>query len=140
MGGPGPTGVDYQTYPLRKAARQWGPLIRRSLRDFGRVKWGRSGRHRLHLRPWFRLREEMDGSQYVWWIERDIPPFDLYRCEAYQIRLILLESGATKLILRTGAGDKPIPQPAIASLELVLKEAVNDSARIIPRKMGLAYD
>jgi len=140
MGGPGQTGVDNETYKLKNAARQWGPLIRRSLRDFGRDRWERSGWSRLHLRQSFRLREERDGDQYVWWIERDIPPMDLYRCEAYQVVLTLQENGEMNLVLRTGVGDRPIPQPVIASLEIVLKEAAQDPARIIPRKMGVAYD
>lgn len=140
VGRPGQTGVDNQTYKILNAARQWGPLIRHSLRDFGRAKWERAGWRGLHLRQPFRLREERDGCQYIWWIERDIPPIDLYRCEAYQVVLTLQENGEMKLVFRSGMGDKPIPQPVIASLEIVLKEAANDPARIIPRKMGVAYD
>jgi len=140
MSRPGQTGTDNETYKLRNTARQWGPFIRRSLKDFGRAKWEQSGWPHLHLRQLFRLREEMDGNQYVWWIERDIPPIDLYRCEAYQVVLALPENGEMKLVFRTGMGDRVIPQPIIASLEIVLKEAAHDPARIIPREMGVAYD
>jgi hypothetical protein len=132
--------VESSSNQLRKTARQWSPHIRRSLDEFGQARWPQQGwRHWLPVRS-FRLREELDGSRYIWWIERDIPPVDLYRCAAYQVVLSVDRWGVTNLTLRTGLKDYPIPQPRLASLELVLAGAAQDPALVIPRRMGAAYD
>ncbi len=136
---PGQTGVS-QTDRLGKIARQWGPAIRRSLKKLGRAKWSQSGwPHWLPGRS-FRVRREMWPNHYVWWIERDIPPLDLYRCAAYQVVLTLGENGQPDLAVRTGRADYPVPDPGLASLERVLQQAGRDPALVIPRKMGVAYD
>ncbi|MFM8321330.1 MAG: hypothetical protein ACKOC5_10475 [Chloroflexota bacterium] len=137
---PSRPGANHAGYALREAVRQWGPLIRRGLRNFGNAKWKQPGWNRLRLRPSFRLREGLEGDRYVWWIEHDLPPVDLYHCAAYQVTLSRRKDGAMELIMHTGLRDRPIPQPVDSSLERVLEEALHDPARIIPRRMGAAYD
>lgn len=140
MGAPGQTGTDNSTNRLQKNNRQWGSSIRRSLKRFGQAQWSQPGWGRWLSVRQFRIREEKQGDRYVWWIERDIPPADLYRCAAYQVVLTRDEQGEMNLTVRTGRKDYPVPKPEITSLEWVLNDAAGDPALVIPRKMGVAYD
>lgn len=125
---------------LQRAARRWGPAVRRSLSHFGRTRWPRTGLSRwLPVRP-FRLREALQDERYVWWIEQDLLPPDLFRCAAYQVALTVDPTGAPQLAVRTGAAEYPLPQPAIAALDEALARAGRDPALVIPREMGPAFD
>jgi hypothetical protein len=140
LGAPGQTGIDNRTNRLRATARQLGPSIRRGLKKLGQAAWSQPGRGRWLPGRLFRIREERQADRYVWWIERDIPPADLYRCAAYQVVLTQGERGEMNLTVRTGLGDYPVPRPEIVSLDNVLDEAARDPALVIPRKMGVVYD
>jgi hypothetical protein len=117
---------------------QWDRRIKRSLLELGRQVWPNN--HSLGIFPFpsFRLRHESRPEKKVWWIERDIPPYDRYRCAAYGVELSLQCNGQSFLTIRDGLGDRTLVNPTINALEKALSQAARNPAMMIPRRFGIA--
>jgi len=88
----------------------------------------------------YRLRKETHPGRVTWWIEKDIAPYDRYRCAAYQVDLCLAATGGEKLYFRSGSQKYVIDVSNLPAIHNVFLEAGNDPALIIPRRMGAALD
>lgn len=113
--------------------------IRKVLIRLAKIKWGSRRVLGLFTTGTYRVRSEHSDGRYVWWIEHDLPPSDLYRCAAYIVEAISF-GNRVAWTLRTGAGDYEIPEPTDDSIEAILVKAAKDQPLIIPRRMGAVKD
>jgi hypothetical protein len=121
---------------LRAEARRLGRWIQPELRRFAAARWpGGRWWGRFGMRP-FRLRRRFEPGQVVWWVERDIPPYDRFTCQAYEVRLAL-DQGRPLLAVCSGAGSRALPVPDAAALQAALARAGQDPPLTIPRRMGV---
>lgn len=122
---------------MSKLVATWDKAIRQALNQFARALW--PPRYALGLIPVpsYRLRSQRATSTtHVWWVERDIPPFDRYRCAAYRVQLSLGELGETIITVQSGDTNYTISPLMMESLEAALAQASHDVPLIIPRAMG----
>jgi hypothetical protein len=123
---------------LAKIASRWDRAINRELRQFAQCQW--PDIHLLGLVPIhsFRLRKQLESEMIVWWVERDIPPYDRYRCEAYRVELSLVEPGQPRLIVRSGKSENPVVPMTIEGLKIALVRAAADTPLVIRREFDPA--
>lgn len=127
-------------HQLTRFARRWDKSIRRQLRQFAQKLWPDIhvlGLVSLHD---FRLRRQTGRRAVIWWVERDIPPSDRYRCEAYRVVLSLTPSCRPQLTVRTGVSDYPVIPLNIETLKVTLDRAAADIPLVIHRQFGPALD
>lgn len=129
-----------ETTHLGKAAHKWDHTIRRMLRRFARQQW--PDEHILGLIPVrrYRLRKQFEPGNYMWWVERDIPPYDRFQCAAYRVEMILNGPDQPHLILRSGEAVYPVTQMSAEGLLDALKKMSTDTPLIIQRQFGPALD
>lgn len=132
--------VSYQRRQLVKIAQRWDRRIRRELLLFAKKRWPDT--HLLGLIPLrsFRLRRQLNTETITWWIERDIPPFDCYRCEAFRVELSLRGSTQPRLVVRSGISAYPVIPMSIDELKISLIRASVDTPLLIRRQFGSALD
>ena len=119
--------------------RQWDKLMRHELNHLASVLWPAAVWHKWIGFSNIRFRSKIDGNEVVWWVERDIPPYDRYRCAAYEIRMHLNAQGDPDIWVRSGEHTYPVLE--IAQLSTLLDQAGGEAPLIIPRQMGAAeYD
>jgi len=125
---------------LVQAARQFDRMIRRELRRRGAALWGvdyvlgviQIRRHRVRFEP---------GAQICTWrVEHDIPPYEDYRCAAYQVQLSLDDCDAPVITVRSQAAAHSVVPPSAENLQAALAEAAQEAPLIILRDMGEASD
>lgn len=129
-----------ETTHLGKAAHKWDLTVRRMLQRFARQQW--PDEHILGLIPVrrYRLRKQFEPGNYMWWVERDIPPFDRYRCEAYRVELSLAGPDQPRLVVRTGISAYSVAPISIEGLNSALVRAGVDTPLVIRRQFGPALD
>jgi len=132
--------VSTQTHHLAEIAHRWDGGIRRELRRFAQHLWPDT--HLLGLVPLhsFRLRKQLESETMVWWVERDIPPFDRYRCEAYRVELSLARLDQPRLAVRSGISAYPVDPMSEEGLKTALVRAGADIPLVIRRQFGPAQD
>ncbi len=129
-----------RTHLLAKLVSRWGSVINRELSVFAQHLWPDT--RLLELIPIhnFRLRKRLESDAIVWWVERDIPPFDRYLCEAYRVELSLAGTHQPQLIVRSGISAYPIVPISIEALKAALVQAGGDTPLVIRRQFGAALD
>jgi hypothetical protein len=125
---------------LRRQAHRWDKTVRRELISFARAVWPK--RHKTSWLGWrsYRLRRRNEPGRIVWWIERDIPPYDRYQCASYQVELTEDDEGEALLSVRSGEGLYPVVPSNEKGLESTLDQIGDDDPLIIPRRMGVVTD
>lgn len=123
---------------LTELGHQWDHTIRNELHRLAHVLW--SNGHVLGVSPLHhaRLRHHFLEEAWMWWIERDIPPYDRYRCESYRVTLMLDASDEPVLTVESGIGTSQVTPLTTAALEAALAQAGQSPPHIIPRAMGAA--
>jgi hypothetical protein len=76
----------------------------------------------------------------MWWVERDIQPFDRYRCDAYRVELSLTEANQARLVVRSGTSEYSLEEMSAEGLAEALKQAGKDSPMLVSRDFGPALD
>ena len=125
---------------LTEFGHQWDHTVRNELQHLAHVLWPNG--HMLGLLPVHRvrLRHHIEGEAWVWWIERDIPTYDLYRCEAYRVTLTLNASNETVLTIESGTSAYQVAPFTAAALEAALAQAGENPPLVIARAMGDVVD
>ena len=123
---------------LTEFGHEWDHTIRNELQRLARVLWPNDHARSLLPVHRVRLRHRVEGEAWVWWVERDIPPYDLYRCQAYRVMLTLDARGEPVLTVQSGAGYSPVAPLTLAALEAALSHAGQRPPLVIPRAMGEA--
>jgi hypothetical protein len=120
--------------------RRLGLVIHPMLRRLAEAKWPK-------VKLWwyipirtYRIRKQQAEKSVIWWVERDIPPYDLYRCAAYLVELTMDQPQHPILKIHTRTHTFTVPDPGRSNLETILSQAGRDPAMIIPRRMGQASD
>jgi len=129
-----------RAYEIERQARRWDKMVRRELSSFARALWPAE-----HESSWprprsYRLRKQSEPNRFIWWVERDIPPYDRYRCVAYRVQLSGNGQGHPMLIVQSGEGEYPVVPADESGLEVAFLQASQDDPLIIPRRMGAALD
>jgi hypothetical protein len=125
---------------LLKLAKYWDRPVRRELSAFARAVWPERGLlRRLGLHS-YRRRKRAQADRVIWWIERDIPPYDRYRCEVYSVELAIGERGQVRLSVLSGEEEYPVEPIDERNLIAALILASKDDPMIVPRQMGEALD
>lgn len=129
-----------RAHRLAWLARQWDGIIRDGLQRLGQVLWGAD--YLLGLIPRHRYRVRYQGSPkvYVWRVEHDIPPYDRYRCAAYQVQLTLDDRDEPVLTVNSGEAIYPVTPLTSETLRMALATASQEDPLVIPRNMGEATD
>jgi hypothetical protein len=132
--------VDKAENQLSRLAHQWDRSVLKALARLGQSHW--PDRHLLRIIPvhTHRIRRKVTPDAYVWWVEFDIPPYDRFRCAAYQVRLTLDGAGKGVLSLRTGLKEYLIRPPISKTLDDLLHTVQQDQPLIISRDFGPAWD
>lgn len=123
---------------LAELGHQWDHTIRTGLQRLAHVLWpnghalDRLSVHRV------RLRHQVEGEAWVWWLERDIPPYDRFRCEAYRMTLELNAAGEPVLTIESGASAQAVAPLSQEALEVALAQAGENPPLVIPRTRGEA--
>jgi hypothetical protein len=132
--------VEERHHRLTELGHQWNHVVRNELQRLAQALWPSD--HALGLFPAHRvrLRHQVEEEAWVWWIERDIPPYDLYRCEAYRVTLIVDAGDEPVLTVESGAGVYQVAPFTAAALEAVLVQAAENPPLVIPRAMGEVVD
>jgi hypothetical protein len=129
-----------RAHSFSNVASRWDSAIQRELRQFAQYLW--SDARLLGLVPIhsYRLRKWLESGIMVWWVERDIPPFDQYQCESYRVELSLSRPDQPQLVVRTGISAYPVVPMSIEGLKVALERAGADTPIIIHRQFGPALD
>jgi hypothetical protein len=123
---------------LTELGHQWDHTIRAELQRLARALWPNGhvldqlSVHRV------RLRYQVEGETLVWWLERDIPPYDLFRCQAYRVTLALDAGDEPVLTVESGAGAITVAPLSVEALEAALAQAGETPPVLIPRTRGEA--
>jgi len=115
-------------------------VIRQELKDLALKKWPNSyilGFIPIHN---YRLRRRVKREVITWWIEHDIPPYDLYRCAAYQVELKGVNSSKQYLIVRSGTSSYAVQPMTPCALQAALERVLNDPPLHINRAFGKVID
>ena len=125
---------------LSELAHQSDRIVLKALTRLAKSHW--PDRYLLKFIPLhsYRIRHKLTAQAYVWWVEYDIPPYDLFRCAAYQITLELDGDGMGRLKLRTGSGEYPLRTPISETLDGLLRITEQDRPLMISRDFGSAWD
>lgn len=125
---------------LARLAHQWDNVVREGLQHLARALWPQDRVLGLIPVHHYRLRHRLEPERYVWWVERDIPPADLYQCAAYRVHLTLDGENEAMLTVESGTTTYPVTPPSQESLNQVLARAGADTPLVIAREMGEATD
>ena len=122
---------------LSKLVKTWEGSIRQALNHLAQVLW--PSKYILGFIPvrTYRLRyQQLSPEVHIWWVERDIPPYDRYNCAAYRVYLILNPQGPPGLMVQSGNTVYPVNRPDLEVLETTVAQAGYDPPLVIPRHMG----
>jgi hypothetical protein len=76
----------------------------------------------------------------VWWVERDIPPYDKYQCATYRVYMVLEDENQPFLAVQSGVGIYPVVPLTGENLNRNVAKAGQDPPVIISRTMGEIHD
>jgi len=115
-------------------------MIRRELQQLGTALWGAD--YVLGVIPIrrYRVRFHPGAETCTWHVEHDIPPYEGYRCAAYQVQLALDDRDAPIITVHSRAATQGVAPLTRESLRAALVEAAQEVPLIIPRDMGEASD
>ena len=125
---------------LTQAAQHFDRMIRRELQQLGTALWGVD--YALGILPIrrYRVRFQPGTEMCVWRVEHDIPPYEWYRCVAYQVQVALDDRDAPVITVHSRAATHGVTPLEPESLRIALVEAAQDAPLIISRDMGEASD
>ena len=125
---------------LAQAAQQFDQMIRRELQRLGTALWGVD--YVLGVIPIrrYRVRFQPGAETCTWRVEHDIPPYEWYRCTAYQVQLALDDRDTPVVTVHSRAATYGVTPLASESSRAALVEAAQEAPLIIPRDMGEASD
>lgn len=125
---------------LAQAARQLDRMIRRELQRLGTALWGAD--YVLGVIPIrrYRVRFQPGAESCTWRVEHDLPPYEWYRCAAYQVQLALDDRDTPVITVHTRTATHGVTPLASESLRVALVEAAQEAPLIISRDMGEASD
>lgn len=131
---------DFRQGELLRFAHTLDSTIRKALKDLAKAKW--PAQRWLGMFPVSsqRIRCEVGQQKVIWWVEQDIPPYELYRCEAYFVELEMDAGFDYVLTVRSGNRRYFVEQADLASIEQILAKAALNPPVIIPRCMGSAFE
>jgi len=131
---------EYAKIELKALSQQWDRHIRHFLGDLAKRRW--PDRYLLGFIPVhsYRFRRESLPRTSIWWIEHDLPPFDLFRCAAYRITLHLNQDCQPSMQLECRSGSYSIEPLTPKNFRDTLQKLEKQSPLIIPRKMGPVTD
>ncbi len=129
-----------RTHTLTKLASCLDRVINRELRRFAQYLWPNTRLLGLFPIHSYRLRKRFELETIAWWVERDIPPLDRYRCEAYRVELSLVGSDQPALVVRSGLSAYPVVPISLEGLKTALVRAGADTPLLIRRQFGPALD
>jgi hypothetical protein len=119
--------------------KTWGWAARQALDNLAQILWPPDYVLGVIPRPAYRLRyQQINASAHLWWIERDIPPYDQYQCAAYRVCLTFEAQGEPCLTVQSGTTFYPVTPLTEEALEAAVAQAGQDPPLIIPRMMGHA--
>lgn len=121
-------------------SQQWDRHIRHVLGDIAQQRW--PDRYLFGLIPIhrYRLRRETHPGMSVWWIEHDLPPYDLFRCEAYRLTLDLNRDCQMSMQLEYRSGSFAIEPLTPRKFLEKMQKLEELPPMIISRKMGIVTD
>ena len=125
---------------LLREQRRLNRTIRRELHRFADAHWTQNGLVNGIGLSTYRLRQQIQDEQVIWWVERDIPPRDRFRCVAYLVQMRLDASEHPVISVQSGQREIPVVPMNSANLSAALVQAGRDLPLIIPRQMGDALD
>jgi hypothetical protein len=117
--------------------RQAESEIRRALHRFATARWPRKRGYGLsdtHTH----VQQQPDYT--AWRVEHDIPPYDLYRCEAYFVILRMDPKNDAEIVIQSSRSEVHLPLREIDRLDALLAQAGKEPAFIVPRAKGEALD
>jgi hypothetical protein len=130
--------VEERRRRLAELGHQWDHTVRTELQRLAHALWPNNrALERLSVHR-VRLRHQVEGEAWVWWLERDIPPYDRFHCEAYRVTLKLDAAGGPILTVESGAGAQAVAPQSAEALEAALAEAGRNPPLVIPRARGEA--
>lgn len=137
---PGEDNGSIQNHHLAKIASHWDKSIRRELHHSAQNRWPDT--RWLGLLPihHYRLRKHLESRTIVWWVERDIPPYDRHLCAAFRVELSLSDSDQPQLIVHSGSAIHPIVPMNNKGLQTALTQALADKPLVIRRQFEPAND
>lgn len=125
---------------LAKVAQQWDAAIRQGLQDLAQASWRNCPLFGLVLLRHYRLRHQVTPEAHIWWVEHDVPPYDLYWCAAYQVQLTLDDRDEPVLTVKSETAVHRVTPLTVKVLKGTLAQTGKELPLLIPRKMGLAKD
>ena len=125
---------------LHRYSQQFAPMIRAELQSLAQALWPSRVWNPIRIFRTFRLRSLENDQEVTWWIEHDIPPYDLYRCAAIEVRLSISNNLKPSLVVASREHLYKVDPISATSLHRALIAAGLDSPRIISRRMGAAND
>ena len=104
--------------------------IRRALHRFAAARWPR--------KSWYGLSDthyhvQQQPEYTAWRVEHDIPPSDLYRCEAYFVTLRMDPENDAEIVIQSSRSEVHLPLQEIDRLDALLAQAGKEPAFIVPR-------
>lgn len=127
-------------HSLSRVAYQWDGRIRKAMRKIGKEIFPDGFWLGVIPVPQFRLRRMAGPAAWLWWIEHDIPPYDRFSCEAYQVELSLSQAGKPVICIRSGAWDRKLSGAELINFERTLALACREAPLIIHRNFGPVKD
>lgn len=117
-----------------KLINAWDEPIREALNRMAHKLWPPDYAFGLIPVSTYRLRDQqIDSEIHMWWVERDVPPYEKWLCQAYQVYLILEFQHEPILTVQSGTAVYPITPPTVVALEATLTKASQDAPLIILR-------
>lgn len=126
---------------LRQLDHAWGKVIKFLLKRVALERWGEyRSFFGILRRKDYRLRVNKGPGYIIWWIEHDIPPYDLYRCESYRVTARIEGVGEPLINVESNTDSIQLYRPSLKGFENALKRIVKQPPLHIPRRMGEAWE
>lgn len=125
---------------LTKIAQLWDAAICQGLQNLAQATWRNC--HMFGLVPLrrYRLRHQVTPEAHVWWVEHDVPPYDLYWCAAYRIQLTLNDRDDPVLTVKSETALHQVTPLTVKVLHTILAQTGKELPLLILRKMSTAND
>jgi len=126
---------------LRQFDHIWGKVIKSLLKRVALERWGEyRSFFGIIRRKDYRLRVNKGSGIITWWIEHDIPPYDLYRCEAYRVTARIEGGNKPMIYVESNVESVLLNHLSSEELENAAARIVKQPPLHIPRRMGRAWD
>ena len=131
----------YGEETLKQFDHTWGKVIKSLLKYVALENWGKyQSFSSIIRRKDYRLRVNKGTGIITWWIEHDIPPYDLYRCEAYRVTARIERGNKLLIYVESGVESILLNHPSSEKLENAVASIAKQPPLHIPRRMGEAWD